>query len=112
MKMSVSSHASRTPEVIKKISDSQRGRVFSDEHRRKISKAAIRQFQDPKQRMIASENAKKRVYSEETKLKMSKSHQGKTITQETVTCPHCQKSGGKPNMMRYHFDKCSLLFLS
>ena len=88
------------------------GLVFSKEHRRKISEAAIRQFQDPSQRLKASENAKKRRYSEETKLKMSKSHQGKTITPEVVTCPHCSKSGGKPNMMRYHFDKCFLIRVS
>ena len=25
---------------------------------------------------------------------------------EKVTCPHCGKEGGKPVMMRYHFDKC------
>jgi hypothetical protein len=88
------------------------GLVFSDEHRRKISEAAVRQFQDPTQRLKASENAKKRRYSEETKLKMSKSHQGKIITPEVVTCPHCKKSGGKPNMMRYHFNKCSLIRVS
>ena len=23
-----------------------------------------------------------------------------------VTCPHCNKTGGKPVMTRYHFDKC------
>jgi hypothetical protein len=23
-----------------------------------------------------------------------------------VTCPHCDKIGDKPNMMKYHFDKC------
>lgn len=23
-----------------------------------------------------------------------------------VTCPHCNKIGDKPNMMRYHFDNC------
>lgn len=23
-----------------------------------------------------------------------------------VTCPHCEKTGGKPVMMRYHFDNC------
>jgi hypothetical protein len=23
-----------------------------------------------------------------------------------ITCPHCGKTGGKPVMMRYHFDKC------
>lgn len=25
---------------------------------------------------------------------------------EKVTCPHCGKVGGKPVMMRYHFEKC------
>lgn len=27
---------------------------------------------------------------------------------EVVTCPHCNKSGGKPVMVRYHFDNCKL----
>lgn len=26
-----------------------------------------------------------------------------------VTCPHCNKTGGKTNMHRYHFDKCRVL---
>ena len=25
---------------------------------------------------------------------------------EVVVCPHCNKSGGKPGMTRYHFDNC------
>ena len=111
-KLSISSKASRTPEVLKKISDAQRGRKLTEEHKQKLSIAAIKQFSDPTQRLKASENAKKRRYSEETKLKMSKSHQGKIITPEVVTCPHCKKSGGKPNMMRYHFNKCSLIRVS
>jgi hypothetical protein len=32
------------------------------------------------------------------------SHPSKII----VTCPHCNKSGGKPGMMTRHFDKCRL----
>lgn len=28
--------------------------------------------------------------------------------QQTVTCPHCNKTGGISNMPRYHFDKCKL----
>lgn len=27
---------------------------------------------------------------------------------EIVTCPHCNKSGGKPGMTRYHFDNCGV----
>jgi hypothetical protein len=34
------------------------------------------------------------------KLKMS------GITKIKVTCPHCGKVGGKPAMLRHHFDKC------
>lgn len=61
--------------------------------------------------------------SEETKRKMSKPKSKETIekmskpkTEETrfkmkqpkpkVICPHCQKEGGKPQMIRYHFDNC------
>lgn len=29
--------------------------------------------------------------------------------QPIITCPHCQKSGGKCNMLRYHFDNCKVL---
>ena len=25
-----------------------------------------------------------------------------------ITCPHCGKIGGKPNMINHHFDKCKL----
>jgi len=28
--------------------------------------------------------------------------------QKVVTCPHCNNTGGKGNMKRYHFDKCKL----
>lgn len=42
--------------------------------------------------------------SDETKQRMSASAKGKKKT--TVTCPHCNKTGGRGNMMRYHFDNC------
>ncbi len=29
-----------------------------------------------------------------------------------VTCPHCNKTGDKPNMSKYHFDKCKTLTIS
>ena len=28
---------------------------------------------------------------------------------EQVTCPHCLKTGGKPAMVRYHFNKCKMI---
>lgn len=27
-------------------------------------------------------------------------------TKEIVTCPYCKKQGGKPAMIRFHFDNC------
>jgi len=31
------------------------------------------------------------------------------IPKTQITCPHCGKVGGKPVMMRFHFDKCKLI---
>lgn len=44
-------------------------------------------------------------HSEEARLKISLSSRRK---KEVVICPHCLKSGGKPPMIRYHFDNCKL----
>jgi len=30
----------------------------------------------------------------------------KGIPQQKLTCPHCNKTGGNVNMIRYHFDNC------
>lgn len=27
---------------------------------------------------------------------------------EVISCPHCNKTGGKPAMMRFHFDNCKI----
>ena len=32
--------------------------------------------------------------------------QGAGVQKETVRCPWCGKTGGKPVMHRYHFDRC------
>lgn len=45
-----------------------------------------------------------KLVSEETKLKMKSSHMG--FKHNTITCPHCNKSGGDNIMHRYHFDNC------
>lgn len=29
-----------------------------------------------------------------------------------ITCPHCNKTGDKPNMSKYHFNKCNTLTIS
>lgn len=71
-------------------------------------------------------DAQKKAAAEHSKRMMSKTpwNKGKTGLQtmsedhrkkisianskpkQVVTCPHCQKVGGKPSMMKWHFDKC------
>jgi hypothetical protein len=84
----------RSKEDKKKMSDAQKGMKRSKEHRKKIS-----------------EYRKGKSQSEETKKKIGKANKGnpnanKGIKLQTVTCPYCQKTGGKPAMMRFHYDNC------
>lgn len=51
------------------------------------------------------------IENAETRRKKADAHKGKKSSQyripkPRVTCPHCGKEGGKPSMMRHHFDKC------
>lgn len=105
------------PETKQKMSESKKGRKlgpFTDEHKAKLS--AARQ---------------KRVISDETRAKISSSltnnskNKGWQLTpearekqkeasrialsnkpKEVIACPHCGKIGGKPAMMRHHFENC------
>lgn len=45
-------------------------------------------------------------HSDETRAKVSLSMIGKP--KDSVTCPYCGKTGGKPSMMRFHFTNCKL----
>ena len=45
----------------------------------------------------------KKIISERTSLAL------KGIPKKTVTCPHCNKTGGAGNMKRYHFNFCKSL---
>jgi len=111
-----------------KISKSNMGRVHSDETKQKMSDnhcsfmKGKTHSEETKKKM--RESAKTRPpQSDETKKKRSESMKGvpksaehirKIIEWQTgykqkiVTCPHCNKSGGKNNMTRYHFDNCKL----
>ena len=105
-----------------KISEAGKGRILSEEHKAKISKAG-----------------KGKTLSEEHRAKLSKAHMGKKISAEhiakstaakrgkhlstdtknkiadtlknndKVNCPHCQKTGSKSPMARWHFDNCKAL---
>ena len=59
-----------------------KGNILSDE-----TKQRIREFQSGRKK------------SEQTKQKMKK-------PKISIHCPHCSTVGGKPAMMRWHFDHC------
>jgi len=79
-----------------------RGHKHTDETKRKISENPV--YKTEKFRKDCSERMKSNVLSEETKKKMSEALKGKT--KPKIECPHCSKVGGKPAMMRHHFENC------
>jgi hypothetical protein len=85
-KMSIAqTNRKRTPfseNVKRKMSESRKGYVMSDETKQKL-------------RILATG----RVVSEETKKKLKK-------PKRVIQCPHCNKSGGEPQMKQWHFNNC------
>lgn len=45
--------------------------------------------------------------TEESNIKRKEKQTG--VLKPVITCPHCGKEGGKPAMIRHHFDNCKLL---
>lgn len=105
---------------------SQKGRVFSEEHRLNLSKRVIseetrkklkenhsrpmlgKKFSKETRKLMSQNNVgfKGKSHTESTKLKVSNSLKGKTKNYSDLTCPHCGKIGKGPNMGRYHFTNC------
>jgi hypothetical protein len=100
----------RSQETKEKISKSMSGRTKNEETKRKIGEATKKYRQKHKF-----------THSQETKEKLRKSHTGQIKNEETkrkigdslrgkkkqkVTCPHCFKVGGIPQMKQWHFDNC------
>jgi hypothetical protein len=86
----------QTLEHSKKISAALKGKTHTEEHRKKNSESK-------KGRIGTFTN---KTHSQNTKLKLSNINKG---PQPIVTCPHCNKSGGRSNMTRYHFNHCLTL---
>lgn len=120
-----------TEETRKRISETYRGKgnpfygkTHSEETKEKIRKKVsgknnprygkpFTHTEDAKAKISKSMCGRK--HSAETKAKISKSNKGqipwskgKTFSQNKLTCPHCNKTGGASNMKRYHFDNCKL----
>lgn len=122
----------KTPEWRRKVGAAHRGKVISEETRKKlsISLTGYRHTDEVKARMSASKmgmkNALGHKHSDVTKQKMSAAHIGNKSrtgqkrteaerlkvsiamlgkSQSILICPHCQKTGGNA-MKRWHFDNC------
>jgi hypothetical protein len=95
----------------------------SDEHKKNIAKSIKKTWESEKRRRLQSQAMTGRKFSEQHKQKLSLAKKGRKLSDEArealrqcligrkvcwkiIVCPHCQKSGGTPNMRRYHFDKC------
>jgi hypothetical protein len=64
-----------------------------------------------KQRIGEKSNVYGYHHTDELKEKFSKLYTGKPRSKphEIVSCPHCNKTGIKPNMKRWHYDNCKEL---
>ena len=85
----------------KHLSDIQKNKKASDATKQKMSESH-------KQRWANTDRSKLNSgWSDERKANASKLRSGRKL--ETVVCPHCNKTGGKALMTRYHFNNCKLI---
>ena len=88
-----------TPEVIEKRAAPRRGVPLTIEHKEKlkVAKTGVPRSKESCIKQSATMTGRKRP--EHSAVMMGKSR-------PTVTCPHCNKTGGINNMSRWHFDNC------
>lgn len=89
--------SSRDHEHVKRLNSKamsiiNKGRLFTDEHRFRLS-----------QSQIGNTKSKGCKRSLETRQRMSESAKK---PQAKKTCPYCGMTGGASNMTRYHFENC------
>jgi len=96
-----------SPQTKMKMSETRKNVPKSDVHRMNISashlgKTGHKHTEETKKKL--SDALLGRPVSEETRTKMSQTQKNKP--RPVLTCPHCGKSGGNSNMVRYHFENC------
>ena len=96
----------RTEETKAKMSASRIGMKVSDEVRINMSKPKSDQH---KVNLTIAQKLRwiNNPCTDETKLKMSNIKKG--IPKRIIECPQCGKSGGEPQMCRWHFNNCKSL---
>lgn len=98
-----------TQDTRDKISEAVTGYEHSDEAKAKMSKAHTGKALSVEHSRKISEalkGKKKPPRSDEHKRNLGDAMRGKK--QSKVTCPHCGKTGGSSNMKRWHFANCKL----
>jgi hypothetical protein len=90
---------SKSPESIQKIKDNHWSKKRPIEQKEHASKAA-------KSRLMTDDIRKSISNSLILKNKTADSHYNKGKKREIVSCPHCDKSGAKNTLTRWHFDNC------
>jgi hypothetical protein len=70
-----------------------------------------RRVKDGSHNLLGKNNPAHQMVANGTHPWQSKEHaeKSKERLNQIYTCPHCNKSGKKLSMFRYHFDKCKLL---
>lgn len=99
-----------TEEAKRKNSEKHRGKrtPLSDVTKKKISEKLTDHFKNNEHHMkgsIAWNRGITHTKEVRDKIRASVSKEPK----EQIICPHCNKSGGKPVMKRFHFDNCKTL---
>lgn len=80
--------------------------MFSQENKQKISRALTGKEKSSEHKQKISESLKNSPKIKGIKKKYPKNRKSRSISFETVECPHCHKVGKKNAMMRWHFDNC------
>jgi len=104
----------RAEEIKKKLAECNEGKIsqhrginiHSEEQIKKWKNDDRRKFTGPKNGMYGKPCHYKMTEDEKERWKGNISAATKGKPKEQVTCPHCGKQGGKPPMMRFHFDNC------
>jgi hypothetical protein len=108
-------HWSKSPEFRKKVSDSWtedrkenfKSKVSGNNHwTTKTDMNTHSELMRQKIDRVALSERSKKFFTENNPMKRIEISSKFKKPKEIVTCPHCKKTGGKPVMYRYHFDKC------
>lgn len=94
-----------------KIRNGNRGKIVTEETRKKMSESTKGENHPMYGKQLPEETKRKLSIassgencSAETRIRKSEAQKGKVYV--LVTCPYCNKIGGKNLMVRWHFDKC------